>query len=151
MPAIPQRRPVSIRQCLKGPSALLAVQKTGLEPRGQFLQNEVRVILNLFVESKDLELVTDSLVKLSEVTDVYEVTGEYDIVCLLRTESILAFREVLKNKILKIPGVKSTVSSIVLYTHKRSEEHTSELQSLTNLVCRLLLEKKNEKLTRSLA
>src|ERR1019366_479819 len=26
--------------------------------------------------------------------------------------------------------------------HGRSEEHTSELQSLTNLVCRLLLEKK---------
>src|SRR5437016_10624384 len=26
--------------------------------------------------------------------------------------------------------------------HHRSEEHTSELQSLTNLVCRLLLEKK---------
>src|SRR5258706_2504468 len=31
---------------------------------------------------------------------------------------------------------------------RRSEEHTSELQSLTNLVCRLLLEKnKNEPLT----
>src|SRR5438046_4393862 len=27
-------------------------------------------------------------------------------------------------------------------TARRSEEHTSELQSLTNLVCRLLLEKK---------
>src|SRR5437016_6888627 len=27
----------------------------------------------------------------------------------------------------------------------RSEEHTSELQSLTNLVCRLLLEKKNSR------
>src|SRR5437016_8569624 len=27
---------------------------------------------------------------------------------------------------------------------RRSEEHTSELQSLTNLVCRLLLEKKKE-------
>src|SRR5262249_57138377 len=27
---------------------------------------------------------------------------------------------------------------------QRSEEHTSELQSLTNLVCRLLLEKKKE-------
>ena len=26
----------------------------------------------------------------------------------------------------------------------RSEEHTSELQSLTNLVCRLLLEKKKK-------
>src|SRR5256885_5575804 len=29
----------------------------------------------------------------------------------------------------------------------RSEEHTSELQSPCNLVCRLLLEKKNEKST----
>src|SRR5262249_59567558 len=32
------------------------------------------------------------------------------------------------------PGIK----------HLRSEEHTSELQSLTNLVCRLLLEKKKK-------
>src|SRR5438093_4492205 len=30
-------------------------------------------------------------------------------------------------------------------TNPRSEEHTSELQSLTNLVCRLLLEKKKRK------
>ena len=38
--------------------------------------------------------------------------------------------------------------TVILTTHnkeqaKRSEEHTSELQSLFNLVCRLLLEKKN--------
>src|SRR5688500_19726984 len=32
---------------------------------------------------------------------------------------------------------------------KRSEEHTSELQSPCNLVCRLLLEKKNEVITLS--
>src|SRR5690606_41693184 len=31
---------------------------------------------------------------------------------------------------------------IVLYDGERSEEHTSELQSRENLVCRLLLEKK---------
>src|SRR5438093_7642968 len=31
----------------------------------------------------------------------------------------------------------------------RSEEHTSELQSLTNLVCRLLLEKKKKKKKRN--
>src|SRR5438093_6805805 len=33
------------------------------------------------------------------------------------------------------------------FTH-RSEEHTSELQSLTNLVCRLLLEKKKKTMIR---
>src|SRR5437016_8089493 len=32
-----------------------------------------------------------------------------------------------------------------LVEDERSEEHTSELQSLTNLVCRLLLEKKKKK------
>src|SRR5437016_10445788 len=37
----------------------------------------------------------------------------------------------LRGKSLELPGL-------------RSEEHTSELQSLTNLVCRLLLEKKKK-------
>src|SRR2546430_9801357 len=31
-----------------------------------------------------------------------------------------------------------------MYREKRSEEHTSELQSQSNLVCRLLLEKKKQ-------
>src|SRR5262249_61823601 len=39
--------------------------------------------------------------------------------------------------------------SVVSNTIARSEEHTSELQSLTNLVCRLLLEKKKKKHTAS--
>src|SRR5687767_15702504 len=34
--------------------------------------------------------------------------------------------------------------------HPRSEEHTSELQSLAYLVCRLLLEKKKERMNRGL-
>src|SRR5258706_10094900 len=38
----------------------------------------------------------------------------------------------------------SVVLSRVSTARMRSEEHTSELQSLTNLVCRLLLEKKNK-------
>jgi len=60
------------------------------------------------------------------VTDVYEVTGEYDIVCMLKVENILAFRTVLKDKVLKINGVKSTVSSVVLYEHKREGKTVSE-------------------------
>src|SRR5258706_9724236 len=31
-----------------------------------------------------------------------------------------------------------------IFAESRSEEHTSELQSLTNIVCRLLLEKKKK-------
>src|SRR5258706_13972919 len=39
----------------------------------------------------------------------------------------------------------TTIGDRVLMPTRRSEEHTSELQSLTNLVCRLLLEKKKKK------
>src|SRR5258706_3399636 len=35
---------------------------------------------------------------------------------------------------------------LVAILASRSEEHTSELQSLTNLVCRLLLEKKKKRI-----
>src|SRR6266478_7632622 len=35
--------------------------------------------------------------------------------------------------------------ALLLYCGHRSEEHTSELQSQSNLVCRLLLEKKKKK------
>src|SRR5437016_11486346 len=35
-------------------------------------------------------------------------------------------------------------ASVTASAYSRSEEHTSELQSLTNLVCRLLLEKKKD-------
>src|SRR5438046_5670063 len=38
---------------------------------------------------------------------------------------------------------------VAVDAHERSEEHTSELQSLTNLVCRLLLEKKKKQRTRA--
>src|SRR2546430_6282684 len=40
----------------------------------------------------------------------------------------------------------SNGSGIAATTWTRSEEHTSELQSQSNLVCRLLLEKKNHPL-----
>ncbi len=90
------------------------------------MPKDVRVFLNLFVESRELEKVTESLVKLPEVMDVYEVTGEYDVVVELKVQDILAFRELLKNKVLKIPGVKSTVSSVVLYTHKREGKPIAE-------------------------
>src|SRR5437016_7777505 len=49
---------------------------------------------------------------------------------------------------LRLAFAEGKFNSLVGLTTARSEEHTSELQSLTNLVCRLLLEKKNRRLAR---
>src|SRR5262249_61256241 len=49
-----------------------------------------------------------------------------------------------KTRILDVKPVHDSYGS---WPAGRSEEHTSELQSLTNLVCRLLLEKKKKEKT----
>src|SRR5437016_10969324 len=51
--------------------------------------------------------------------------------------------------ILVVGSSKSITRVSTSSSMSRSEEHTSELQSLTNLVCRLLLEKKKTKQTNS--
>src|SRR5437016_8937720 len=43
-----------------------------------------------------------------------------------------------------LQGIVHLIIFAVFLFLSRSEEHTSELQSLTNLVCRLLLEKKKK-------
>jgi DNA-binding Lrp family transcriptional regulator len=65
-----------------------------------------------------MDEVVQALEKVPHIEELYEVTGEFDIVTLVSAEDIEEFRDVLKNRILKIKGVKSTVSAIVLHTHK---------------------------------
>ena len=89
-------------------------------PRG------IIVLLNIFVESQELERVSQALEKLPEVTDLYEVTGEYDLVALIQTDSITSFRELLKNKILRINGIRSTVSAVIIHSHKREGKPVAE-------------------------
>jgi len=85
----------------------------------------VVVILNIFVQSKELDRVTKNLLALPEVKDLYEVTGEYDIVATIETKDIATFRSFIKEKMLSIEGIRSTVSAVILYTHKKDGKPVS--------------------------
>ncbi|MDV3278722.1 MAG: Lrp/AsnC ligand binding domain-containing protein [Nitrososphaerales archaeon] len=74
--------------------------------------------VDIFVESPLMDDVVSALKELPDLEEMYEVTGEFDIVCLVSASDIEEFREVLKNKIMKIRGIKSTVTSVVLHAHK---------------------------------
>jgi DNA-binding Lrp family transcriptional regulator len=74
--------------------------------------------VDIFVESPLLDDVVKSLNQFPNVEEIYEVTGEFDIVSLVSAADIEEFRDFLKNKLLKIKGIKSTVTSIVLNTSK---------------------------------
>jgi DNA-binding Lrp family transcriptional regulator len=74
--------------------------------------------VNIFVESPLMDDVVVALTKLDNLEELYEVTGEFDVVALLSAKDIEEFRDVLKNRVMKIKGVKSTVTSVVLKSHK---------------------------------
>src|SRR5690606_41163477 len=67
------------------------------------------------------------------VTDFMPAVSEEE-----KHELLLAEHEILR--LVRCEGGEVEIESVL----RRSEEHTSELQSRENLVCRLLLEKKKE-------
>ena len=74
--------------------------------------------VDIFVESPLLDDVVKTLNQFPNVEELYEVTGEFDVVALVSTADIEEFRDFLKNKLLKVKGIKSTVTSIVLNSAK---------------------------------
>ncbi len=87
-------------------------------------------LVSIFVESCRLDDVVQALSRLVNVEGFYEVTGEFDIVSIVRAPDVEKLRDVLKNGIMKIEGVRSTVTSIVLSPHKGA---ISPDESLTTL------------------
>ncbi|MGB8780116.1 MAG: Lrp/AsnC ligand binding domain-containing protein [Candidatus Bathyarchaeia archaeon] len=82
--------------------------------------------IDIFVESAEMDSVVASLSKLENLEELFEVTGEFDIVTLFSASDIEEFRDILKNRVMKIKGVKSTVSSIILKTHKGPRARTRQ-------------------------
>jgi DNA-binding Lrp family transcriptional regulator len=71
-------------------------------------------LVQIFAESSDVESVENALSKLDNLEAFFEVTGEFDIVALVSAADSVEFREILRNKIRSIEGVKGIVSSVVL-------------------------------------
>lgn len=78
------------------------------------------VILSIYVETKYLDNVTGALRRIPEITDLFEVTGDFDVVCLIKVQNMREFRRLLKEKILTIKGVRGTNSTVILHVHKRN-------------------------------
>jgi DNA-binding Lrp family transcriptional regulator len=48
----------------------------------------IRAILHIFVEPGKLEDIGEALAKMPEIIDVYEVTGEYDIIVTAKANDL---------------------------------------------------------------
>ena len=81
------------------------------------LMSSLVALVSMFVESSQESEVIEALARLKSVKDVFEVTGEFDLVALVEAPDMEKFRDTLRNRIMKMKGVKSTVTSIILNPH----------------------------------
>jgi len=80
--------------------------------------HKLHAFVNIFAEAPMIDKVVEALYKVEELEELYEVSGEFDIVTIVSASNIEDLREILKNKIMNIKGIKSTVTSIALMAHK---------------------------------
>ncbi len=80
--------------------------------------SRVLASVNIFVDSSELDHVITALAKLPNIEEVYEVAGEYDIVSVVSASCMEELRDILHKSIMKIKGVKSTITTIVMQSHK---------------------------------
>jgi len=71
-------------------------------------------LVQIFAESSGLDAVERALSKLDNLEALFEVTGEFDIVALISAADSVEFREILRDKIRSIKGIKATAISVVL-------------------------------------
>ncbi|MEM0018010.1 MAG: Lrp/AsnC ligand binding domain-containing protein [Candidatus Korarchaeum sp.] len=84
------------------------------------------MILNIYAELDELDSIVEKLREMPEVVDLYEVTGDYDIVAVVEVDSVEEFRKVVIRKLTEIKGVRGTNSFVVLHTHKREGRSIEE-------------------------
>ena len=97
--------------------------------------NQFLASVNIFIDQSQKNNVLSELSKLQNAKEVYEVAGEYDIVSLISASSLEEFRDVLQKRVMKINGVKSTITTVILSRYKETnvKETKSDVARTINL------------------
>ncbi|MDG6982636.1 MAG: Lrp/AsnC ligand binding domain-containing protein [Nitrososphaerota archaeon] len=90
----------------------------------------VLAFVNIFVESGSTSAVIEELRMLPNLEELYEVAGEFDIVSTFSADDLEELRHILVSKIMKIKGVRSTVTDIVLHSHRPSPGDPGEARAV---------------------
>lgn len=75
-------------------------------------------MLDILVDSHSKSEVVTALTRLQNIEELYEVTGKSDLVSLVSGTDMDEIRDLLKNDIRKIPGIRNVLTSIVLNSPK---------------------------------
>ena len=80
--------------------------------------SRVLASVGIFVEKSKKKDVLAALYNIENIEEIYDVTGEFDILSIVSASCLEELREILHRKIMKIKGVRSAITNIILQPHK---------------------------------
>ncbi len=84
----------------------------------------VTALVMLNVERKYIQNVSQSLVDMKEVTEVYSVAGRYDLVAIVRVSNNAEIADTITGKFSTLEGITATETLIAFNTFSRHDlEH----------------------------
>ncbi|MEM4850908.1 MAG: Lrp/AsnC ligand binding domain-containing protein [Desulfurococcaceae archaeon] len=77
-------------------------------------ENKKAAIILIQTEIGAESKVLEDLMKIPEVKEAYIVYGTYDVVVKIETDTLEKIREIVTNRIRKLPDIRTTVTMIVV-------------------------------------
>src|SRR5690554_435770 len=87
-----------------------------------FGEDQVTAVINLKVQTKNADVIAEAIAEHANVEALYLVTGETDVVAVVKFQSYPQLKRFLVESITSIRGVKETKTSMVVTTFKEGGE-----------------------------
>ncbi|HEX2821003.1 MAG TPA: Lrp/AsnC ligand binding domain-containing protein [Streptosporangiaceae bacterium] len=81
----------------------------------------VTAIVLVKAEIQRIPEVAETIANIPEVSEVYSVTGEFDMVAMVRVRAHEQLADVIPGRLNKVPGVTHTVTHIAFRTYTRHD------------------------------
>ena len=81
----------------------------------------ITAIVLVRAEVQRIPEVAEVIVQIPEVSEVYSVTGEFDLVAMVRVRSHEELADVIPGRLNKVPGVSHTETHIAFRTYSRHD------------------------------
>lgn len=81
----------------------------------------ISAIILINTEREKVNLVAEQLVRLPGITDVYSVSGRFDLVAVIRLPHADDLAELITEKVVKVDGITKTESMVAFKTLSKSD------------------------------
>ena len=80
--------------------------------------SRVLASVGIFVDRAKKKDALAQLYDIENVEEIYDVSGEFDILSIVSASSLEELRETLHSRILKVAGVSSAITNVILQPHQ---------------------------------